>query len=79
MEKLVHEPLALTRFSNRQIIELAGSQGIEILMWIAARGAMTGRVERIHSSYHIPISNTATRVLLLENRVAAQDRVAVAK
>jgi len=79
MEKLVHEPLALTRFSNRRIIELAGSQGIEILMWIAARSAMTGRVERIHSNYHIPISNTATGVLLLENRVAAQDRVAAAK
>jgi protocatechuate 4,5-dioxygenase beta chain len=68
MEKLVHEPLALTRYSNRQIIELAGTQGIEILMWIAARGAMTRRIEKVHSNYHIPISNTATGLLVLENR-----------
>jgi protocatechuate 4,5-dioxygenase beta chain len=71
MEKLVHDPLALTRYSNREIVELAGTQGIEILMWIAARGAMTRHVEEIHSNYHIPISNTATGLLLLENRAAA--------
>jgi protocatechuate 4,5-dioxygenase, beta chain len=71
MEKLVHDPLALTRYSNRQIVELAGTQGVEILMWIAARGAMTRRVNELHSNYHIPISNTATGLLLLENRAAA--------
>lgn len=68
MEKLVHDPGALTRYSNRELIELAGSQGIEILMWIAARGALTRRVEKRHSNYHIPISNTATGLLLLENQ-----------
>ena len=71
MEKLVHDPLALTRYTNRQIIELAGTQGVEILMWIAARGALTRRIAKLHSNYHIPISNTATGLLLLENRDAA--------
>ena len=71
MEKLVHDPAALTRYTNHEIITLAGSQGIEILMWIAARGALTHRITRLHSNYHIPISNTATGLLLLENRIAA--------
>jgi protocatechuate 4,5-dioxygenase beta chain len=71
LEKLVDDPQALTRYSNRQIIELAGTQGIEILMWIAARGALTHGISKLHSNYHVPISNTATGLLLLENRAAA--------
>jgi protocatechuate 4,5-dioxygenase beta chain len=70
MEKLVNEPEALLRYSNRELIERAGTQGIEILMWIAARGAMTHGVQRLHSNYHIPISNTATGLLLLGNAAA---------
>jgi protocatechuate 4,5-dioxygenase beta chain len=71
LEKLVHEPLALTRYTTRELVELAGSQGVEILMWIAARAAMTHRVRQVHSHYHIPISNTAAGLLLLENKAAA--------
>lgn len=69
MEKLVSDPDALLRYSNRELIERAGTQGIEILMWIAARGAMTHGVRRLHSNYHVPISNTATGLLLLGNAV----------
>jgi len=31
------------------------------------RGALTGTVRELHSTYHVPISNTAAGVLLLEN------------
>jgi protocatechuate 4,5-dioxygenase beta chain len=58
----------LTRYSNAQLVELAGSQGVELLMWIAARGALTGRVSSVHSNYHIPISNTAAGLMVMENR-----------
>lgn len=68
MGKLVQEPLELTRYSNLEIIERAGTQGIEILNWIAARGALTHRVTERHSQYHVPISNTATGLMLLEQR-----------
>jgi protocatechuate 4,5-dioxygenase beta chain len=70
LDKLVNEPEALTRFSNTELVELAGTQGIEILMWIAARGALRGDISRVHCNYHIPISNTAAGVLLLEDRAA---------
>jgi protocatechuate 4,5-dioxygenase beta chain len=35
-------------------------------MWIAARATLTGRVVELHSNYHVPISNTATGLMLLE-------------
>ena len=34
---------------------------------LVARGALTGSVGKVHSNYHIPISNTATGLLVLEN------------
>jgi protocatechuate 4,5-dioxygenase, beta chain len=71
MKTLVDEPEALTKLSNREIIERAGTQGIEILMWIAARAALTHGARPIHTRYHVPISNTATGLMLLEHRDAA--------
>jgi protocatechuate 4,5-dioxygenase beta chain len=67
MEKLVSDPEALTKYSIDEIVKLAGTQGAEIIMWLITRGALTGKVSKVHSSYHIPISNTAAGVLLLEN------------
>ena len=67
MEKLVHDPEALTRYSVDEIVKLAGTQGTEILNWLITRAALTGRVSKVHRHYHIPISNTAAGLLVLEN------------
>lgn len=67
MDKLVRDPEALTQYSNTELVRLAGTQGVELLMWLAARGALHTGVRKLHSNYHIPISNTASGVMLLEN------------
>lgn len=77
MEKLVTDPAALTGCSNHDIIAKAGTQGVEILNWIAMRGALTGRVSKIHGNYHIPISNTASALLALENDAAESGALTV--
>jgi len=70
LEALQQHPEQLTGYSNIDLVELAGTQGVEILNWIAMRGALTGRVSKVHSNYHIPISNTASALLVLENQPA---------
>jgi protocatechuate 4,5-dioxygenase, beta chain len=58
-----------TQFSDLELVENAGTQGVELLMWLAMRAALTTAgsvVRKVHSNYHIPISNTATGVLALE-------------
>lgn len=72
LDKIVNDPVALTKYSNKEIIELAGSQGVELMCWIAMRGALQGRVSKLHSTYHVPISNTGGAVLLMENKPRAQ-------
>jgi protocatechuate 4,5-dioxygenase beta chain len=67
MEKIVNDPESLTRLSMHELVQEAGAQGAEFILWLAMRGALTGKVTKIHSSYHIAISNTATGVMVMEN------------
>jgi protocatechuate 4,5-dioxygenase beta chain len=67
MEALASDPEKLTRYSALDIVREAGNQGTEVMAWLAARGALTGRVTKVHSNYHVPISNTATGLMVLEN------------
>lgn len=66
LDHLARDPEALTQDTVLDIIRKAGSQGVEVLNWIAARGALGPMTREIHRNYHIPISNTAAATLLLE-------------
>lgn len=57
---------AITKHSIADLVELAGSQGVEVINWLAMRGALGGEVVEVHRNYHIPISNTAAGLLAIE-------------
>jgi protocatechuate 4,5-dioxygenase, beta chain len=67
MEKLISDPLWITRYSIEDLVELTGTQGVELLNWVIARGALQGEVIKTHSNYHIPISNTASGLMIMES------------
>ena len=70
MESLLSNPEWATQFSIHELVDKTGTQGVELLMWLAMRAALThgsaSGVRKVHSNYHIPISNTATGLLALE-------------
>jgi protocatechuate 4,5-dioxygenase beta chain len=66
MDNLAPDPDALTRDSIHEMVRLAGTQGVEVLNWIAARGALGPTARELHRNYHIPISNTAAATMVLE-------------
>jgi len=68
MDSLVRDPDALLQHSTLEIVELAGSQGVEILNWIAARAALGDNCRELSRNYHVPISNTAAATMLVESR-----------
>jgi protocatechuate 4,5-dioxygenase, beta chain len=68
MRSLIDDPTWATKFSTHELVEQAGTQGIELLMWLATRAALPGRVTQLHTNYHIPISNTAAGLMLMENQ-----------
>lgn len=67
LDKLVNDPEALTEYSIHDMVAQAGTQGVEVIMWLLMRGALLGSVKQLHRHYHIPVSNTAAGLLLLEN------------
>ena len=70
LQSLENNPAWATQFSIHELVEKTGTQGIELLAWLAMRSALSAGghsgVRKVHSNYHIPISNTATGLLALE-------------
>lgn len=67
MESIISNPEWLAGLDNSEIIKIAGSEGIEVIMWLVMRGALQDKVNVVHKHYHAPISNTGAGVLVLEN------------
>jgi protocatechuate 4,5-dioxygenase beta chain len=66
MDSMVGDPAWATQYSTEDLVELTGTQGVELLNWLVARATIAGPVRKVHSNYHIPISNTAAGVMLIE-------------
>ncbi|MEO6624610.1 MAG: class III extradiol dioxygenase subunit beta [Burkholderiaceae bacterium] len=71
LDRLIAEPAELAQVPHIDYVRDAGSEGIELVMWLIARGAMAdgagGPKPRVaHRFYHVPASNTAVGHLILE-------------
>ncbi len=67
LDRLISDPDALASVPHIDYVREAGSEGIELVMWLIARGAMNDKPPRVrHRFYHVPASNTAVGHLILE-------------
>jgi gallate dioxygenase len=78
LDRLIADPAGLAQVPHLEYVEEAGSEGIELVMWLIARGAMSdvdgsGSVELKHRFYHVPASNTAVGHLILENHPQGEE------
>jgi protocatechuate 4,5-dioxygenase beta chain len=68
LDRLIAEPEQLAELPHIEYVREAGSEGIELVMWLIARGAMNDEPPRVrHRFFHVPASNTAVGHLILEN------------
>ena len=72
LDKLINDPEAAAVIPHIEYVREAGSEGIELVMWLIARGAMgdvagEAKPKVRHRFYHVPASNTAVGHLILEN------------
>jgi protocatechuate 4,5-dioxygenase beta chain len=67
LDRLIDDPEALARMPHVEYMREAGSEGIELVMWLIMRGALARQVKVAHRFYHVPASNTAVGHLILEN------------
>ena len=68
LDRIINDPEGLAQVPHVEYMREAGAEGIELVMWLVARGAMSGTPQRVvHRFYHVPASNTAVGHLILEN------------
>jgi protocatechuate 4,5-dioxygenase, beta chain len=69
LDRLIEDPAGLSEVPHIEYVREAGSEGIELVMWLIARGAMSDNPPKVaHRFYHVPASNTAVGHLILENQ-----------
>jgi protocatechuate 4,5-dioxygenase beta chain len=71
LDNLTQDPVALTRISHTEYMREAGSEGVEMVMWHVMRGALGPDAAEVYRHYHVPASNTAAGLMILDNRSSA--------
>lgn len=67
LDRLVADPEAAARITHLEYLREAGSEGVELVMWLVMRGALDPTVREVHRATHVPTSNTHNGLLILEN------------
>ena len=66
LDRLSTDPAALSHKPHVEYIREAGSEGVELVMWLAMRGALGDSVKEVYRHYHVPASNTGAGLIILE-------------
>jgi len=60
MEK---DPERLARMTHQELMERGGSEGVEIIMWLVMRGALSPKVRCVHRNYYLPMVTGFAQVI----------------
>jgi protocatechuate 4,5-dioxygenase beta chain len=66
LDDLTKNPERLRRIKHEEYVTDAGAEGIEMVMWMTMRGALGKNVHEAYRHYHVPASNTAAGLIILE-------------
>jgi protocatechuate 4,5-dioxygenase beta chain len=56
MDELERDPERLAEISHRKIMEEAGAEAVELIMWLTMRGAVAAQAKRVHRHYYAPMT-----------------------
>jgi protocatechuate 4,5-dioxygenase beta chain len=66
LNDLTKNPQRLRKIKHAEYVRDSGAEGIEMVMWMAMRGALGDNVHEVYRHYHVPASNTAAAVIVME-------------
>ncbi|MEE9417787.1 MAG: class III extradiol dioxygenase subunit beta [Acidimicrobiales bacterium] len=67
MDALVDDPATQAQVPHVEYLREAGSEGIELVMWLVMRGALDPVVSEAFRAHHVPTSNTSNGVIIMTN------------
>ena len=66
LDDLTRNPERLRKIPHLEFVKESGAEGIEMVMWMTMRGALSKNIHEVYRHYHIPASNTAAGLIILE-------------
>jgi len=66
LDDLTDDVDRLTKIGHTEYIREAGSEGIELIMWLIMRGALGDAAKEIYRHYHVPASNTGAGLIVMQ-------------
>lgn len=67
LDNFSKDPEKIVKIPHIDYVREAGSEGIELVMWLIMRGAIDEHAKEIYRFYHVPASNTAVGHMIFEN------------
>ena len=67
LDDLTRDVDRLVNISHVEYLRESGSEGAELVMWMIMRGALDDDAKEIYRHFHVPASNTAAGLIILEN------------
>ena len=56
LDQLEASPESLAELSHHRIMEEAGAEAVELIMWLTMRGALSPKAKRVHRHYYAPMT-----------------------
>lgn len=66
LDRIERDPESLTSLTHQTLMERFGVEGIELIMWLVMRGAMSSTSRRMHRNYYAPMT-TGMGLITLED------------
>ncbi len=68
LDRIESDPESLTGLTHQTLMERFGVEGIELIMWLVMRGALSNNLKRVHRNYYAPMT-TGMGLITLEETV----------
>ncbi len=68
LDRMVGDPEAQAAVPHIEYLREAGSEGIELVMWLTMRGALNPKVREVFRAHHVPTSNTSNGLIILDHQ-----------
>ena len=56
LDQIETDPDRLANLTHQQIMEQAGAEAVELIMWLVMRGALSPQARRVHRHYYAPMT-----------------------
>jgi protocatechuate 4,5-dioxygenase, beta chain len=70
LDQLESHPAALADLTHHRIMEEAGAEAVELIMWLTMRGALSPNAKRVHRHYYAPMT-TGMGLITFEDQISA--------